>query len=65
MFRSLFDHLQAEYTILVFGSYYINNGSVVLFSIVHYRARSYGLFLYGKILSLPILLDLCDDVQKC
>jgi hypothetical protein len=28
MFRSLCDHLQEDYTILVFGNYYINNGSV-------------------------------------
>jgi hypothetical protein len=42
MFRSLFDHLQTEYTILVFGNDYINNGSVVLYSIFYYRAMSYG-----------------------
>jgi hypothetical protein len=53
-------HLQTEYTILVFGNYYINVGSVVLYSIFNYRARSYGLYLYGKILLLSILLNLCD-----
>jgi hypothetical protein len=31
MFRSLFDHLQEEYTILVSGNYYIDNGSVALY----------------------------------
>jgi hypothetical protein len=40
MFRSLFDHLQAEYTILVLRNYDINNGSEVLYSIFHYRARN-------------------------
>jgi hypothetical protein len=54
MFRSLFDHLQAEYTILVFGKDYTNNGSVVLYSIFHFRARSYGLFLYVIIVPLSI-----------
>jgi hypothetical protein len=37
MLRSLFDHLQAEHTILVSGTYYSNNGSIVLYSIFHYR----------------------------
>jgi hypothetical protein len=57
--RSVFDRLQAEYTVLVFENYYINNGSV-LYYIFHYRAMSFGLFLYGKILPLSVLLDLCD-----
>jgi hypothetical protein len=39
MFLSLFDNLHAEYTILVFGNCYIDNGSIVLdsiFIIVYY-----------------------------
>jgi hypothetical protein len=35
MFRSLFDYLQAEYTILIFGNDYTYNGSVVVYSIFH------------------------------
>jgi hypothetical protein len=30
---ALFSHLQAKYTILVFGNYYTNNKSAVLYSI--------------------------------
>jgi hypothetical protein len=60
MFRSLLDHLQDEYSVLAFGNYYTNKGSVALNSIFHYRARPYGLFLYGKILPLLVSLDMCD-----
>jgi hypothetical protein len=52
MFRSLFDHLKAEHTIWVFGSY-TNNVSDVLDSI--FIIVYYGLFLYGKILPFNIL----------
>jgi hypothetical protein len=54
MFRSLFDHLQAEYKILVFENYYINNRSEVLYSVFSLRF----VFLWHKILLFVNLVRL-------
>jgi hypothetical protein len=63
MFRSLFVHLQAEYTILVLEIITLNNGSVVLYSIFHYRvlyvARSMVCLLWQHS-ALVNFVDLCD-----
>jgi hypothetical protein len=61
MLRSLFDHLQAEYTILVFGNYYTNNGSIApdsIFIIVYY------MLLGLTVCFNPLLSASCTDTVK-
>jgi hypothetical protein len=54
MFRSLFGHPQAEYTILVIGNYYTHNGPLfcILFSLHVLNVARFMVCFYGKILPL-------------